>query len=68
MTTTRKQYSGCYRITLSDRCFGQITKHHREWLAEIRYTDTGDLKRYAGVWATKKAAIEELTSINKADL
>ena len=59
--TLTKHYSGCYRYTRTDNAdlFGQIKKVGREWHAEIRYVD-GTLKQYAGIWSTRKDAIEEV--------
>ena len=62
-------YQGCYRISdernVEDpfSVFGQIYKDGRKWIAEIRYSESGDIKRYAGIWDTKKDAIEEVVFI-----
>lgn len=61
--TLREHCKGCYRLTLSPDRFGQIIKRGREWHAEIRNTHNGDLVRFAGIWNTRKEAVEELTSI-----
>ena len=69
--TIKKHYPGCYRISFVDErrreepfsIFGQIIKDGRKWIAEIRYSSSGDIKRYAGIWNTKKEAIEEVVFI-----
>jgi hypothetical protein len=53
---------GIYRITLSSEHFGQVRHVGREWHAEVRQTETGNLVRYAGIWPTRQAAIDELVS------
>ena len=61
----KKHYEGCYRISFGD-VFGQIKKVRRsQWQAEVRDTQTGQLIRYAGLWNTRREAIEELNHINK---
>ena len=56
----RKQYEGTYRITLNEQGeFAQIKKKGREWHAEIRYRD-GTLKQHAGIWKSRKDAVEEV--------
>ena len=60
----KKHYEGCYRINYGD-IFGQIKKVKRTWQAEVRNTKTGQLIRYAGLWNTRREAIEELNHINK---
>lgn len=65
----RRYCSGVYRVTLSDDCFGQIQRTiDDEWCAEVRDTNTGNLKRYAGLWNTCRAAHAELVSIPTIDL
>ena len=59
----RKFGSGFYRLTLSPHYFGQIKKSGREWNAEVRKTETGELVRFAGIWSSRKDAVEELLSI-----
>ena len=73
MTTSKpeltKHRSGCYRFDLAWGCFGQVHLDQdfpREWVAEIRRL-TGSLIRYAGVWKTRAAAINEILSINSID-
>jgi hypothetical protein len=67
--TIQKHYPGCYRISDERRqedpfsIFGQIKKDGRKWTAEIRYSESGDIRQYAGIWNTKKDAIEEVVSI-----
>jgi len=59
----KQHFSGCYRLTLSDSYFGQIKKVKRQWEAEIRENDTGTLVRFAGIWSSRKDAVEELLHI-----
>lgn len=58
---------GCYRIRKGGELFGQIHHDHpdfpRKWVAEIRYTETGNLRQYAGIWNTLKEAREEVEFI-----
>jgi hypothetical protein len=56
-------HCGAYRIRLTPAHFGQIIRRGREWHAEVRYVDTGVLKRYAGIWGTRRDAVEELLHI-----
>lgn len=69
MIKISKHYPGCYRIFDERRreepfsIFGQITKDKRKWTAEIRYSESGDIRQYAGIWITKKDAIEEVVRI-----
>ena len=69
LLSIKKHYQGCYRISdernVEDpfSVFGQIYKDGRKWIAEIRYSESGDIKRYAGIWDTKKDAIEEVVFI-----
>jgi|TARA_R110000824_G_scaffold155073_1_gene327289 hypothetical protein len=63
MEQIKKHYPGCYRVSLGET-FGQIKKVGREWHAEIRASDSGDLLRFAGIWGTRKAAVEEVISTN----
>lgn len=57
---TVKHYEGCYRVR-SEGCeiFGQIYKVDRMWHAEIRYTHSGEMIQYAGIWSRKADAVEE---------
>lgn len=59
----KKHYEGCYRISNNGPFFGQVKKVNREWHAEIRQTETGTLVRFAGIWNTRKDAIEEIDSL-----
>ena len=60
--TIRKHYPGCYRLSPpTDEEFGQVKRHGREWHAEIRFSN-GDLKRYAGIWNTRRETVEEILS------
>ena len=74
MYATKKHYTGCYRVSDKDaKLFGQVRKNNvvnaetgsilPGWIAEIRYSETGVIKRYAGIWRTKKEAIEEVTFV-----
>lgn len=55
---------GCYRTRREDSyAFGQARRAGREWEAEIRHRDTGDLIRFAGTWASKAQAMQELQHI-----
>ena len=49
-----------YRISTDSGYFGQIIKDGRHWRAEIRVTDTGEFKEYAGIHNTLKEAREEI--------
>jgi hypothetical protein len=66
--TLRVHVPGIYRVTLSGDRFGQIKRDGREWIAEVRDTNTGTLMRFAGLWKTRKDAFEELVTINPLDL
>lgn len=59
-----EHYQGCFRV-YADGCdwFGQVKKNGRQWFAEIRKASDCDLIQYAGIWRTKKDAIEEVESI-----
>ena len=59
----RKLTNNIFRITLTDEYFGQIIRDGKKWNAEIRKTETGTLVRFAGIWNSRKDAIEELESI-----
>ena len=56
----RKHYKGCYRITLTGSLFGQVKKDGSTWNAEIRSIESGNIERYAGIWNTRKEAVEEV--------
>lgn len=58
-------YGSCYRYRVDSNLelFGQIHKEGREWHAEIRVIDTGTIRRYAGLWKTRKDAEEEVEHI-----
>jgi hypothetical protein len=59
-----KHYEGCYRVREDGLAyFGQIKRVGREWHAEIRRGGDGELMRYAGIWSTKRDAVEECASI-----
>jgi hypothetical protein len=64
----RKLSANIFRITLTDDRFGQVRNSGKEWHAEVRRTHDGALVRYAGIWGSRKDAIEELQSINPIDL
>ena len=59
----RKYYQGCYRVTLNDELFGQIKKNGRDWEVQVRYTDSGNIKRFFGLWGTLKQAIFALSTV-----
>ena len=48
-----------------EKLFGQIKKEKDGWHGEIRYRNTGKIKRYAGIWKSKKDVIEEIEHILK---
>ena len=54
----RKHAPDYYRIG-EGYYFGQIIKDGRQWNAEIRRSHDGALMRYAGIWTTRKEAVEE---------
>ena len=58
--TVKKHYQGCFRVSNGGKIFGQIKKTGRKWTAEIRYSQTGELLQYAGIWAIKREAVEEV--------
>lgn len=53
----------CYRVSCGGERFGQIRKNGRQWHAEIRDTESGALIRFAGVWHTRRDAVEEVESL-----
>lgn len=53
----------CYRVSGNGDRFGQIKRDGREWHAEIRDTESGSLVRFAGIWNTRRDAIEEVEFI-----
>ena len=64
MTTVAKHYDGCFRVrTDNESRFGQIKREGREWHAEIRDKQSGQIIRYAGIWSTKRDAVEECCDI-----
>ena len=55
-----EHYPGCYRVKLaSPKYFLQIKRRGREWLSEIRESETGTLVCYRGIWPTLRDAIDE---------
>ena len=62
-TQIKKHYPGCYRVSNGSDAFGQIRKDGRKWNAEIRKTETGEMMRFAGIWGTRKDAVEEIEHI-----
>jgi hypothetical protein len=60
----RKIYAGCYRYssTLSF-AFGHIRRNGALWQADIRNSETGDLIRCAGLWATRREAQDEVRDL-----
>jgi len=63
MAIIEKHYQGCYRVRDGGEFFGQVKREGRTWVAEIRETNSGDLMRYAGIWSSKRDAVEECESI-----
>lgn len=61
---TTKHCNGCYRVRLDSNGeqFGQVRKNGK-WRAEIRDVGTGDFIRPAGIWDTRRDAVEEIESI-----
>lgn len=62
--TETKLLSGWYRVS-GDEHFGNVKRertgeHAGKWTADFRYRDSGDLIQYAGVWNTKREAVEEV--------
>lgn len=55
--------TGCYRLTLDAERYASVERHGRKWVAKIRRAGTGDLIRFAGVWPTRQAAMDECRSI-----
>ena len=55
----RKWTRGVYRMTLDDQHFAQLKRYGHRWTIEIRYTNSGDLKRYAGLLSTLREATDE---------
>lgn len=65
----RKHYKGCYRITVNNDFFGQIKKNGHKWHAEYRSNDGGHIVQYAGIWNTKREAVEEVMfSVNRGHI
>lgn len=62
----KKFLSGYYRIE-APLGYGNVKlsrgpEHKGKWLADI-HNNSGDLVCYAGIWKTKKDAVEEVTNI-----
>lgn len=64
-----KLYAGCYRLSahLAWTAFGHIRRNGQLWEAEIRDTETGNLRRPAGLWATRAAAAQECCDLLNRD-
>ena len=63
--TIERIISGNYRVhSVTDMgMFGIVRREGpREWHAKIMHSD-GSLRRYAGIWSTRKDAIEEVQDI-----
>lgn len=58
--------TGLYRLVAPSGYYSNIRRVGREWYADIR-KPSGDLKRYAGIWRTRRDAVEEATSILERD-
>ena len=53
-----------WRVSNDSDAFGQIFRRGpRKWEAEIRRTETGEMIRPAGIWATKREAIQECVDL-----
>lgn len=57
-----KVKAGSYRTETIAGFFGYIKKVDSQWHAKI-YTKDFELNRFAGVWNTRKEAIEEIETI-----
>lgn len=53
-----KWMRGYYRLSDETR-FAGIRRHRDGWHVEIRDSDTGTLRRYAGIWPTLRSAKAE---------
>lgn len=65
-----KIMAGMYKVSTGhSKHYANINKKGNEWHADIR-NGLGELEQYAGIWNTKKEAIEEAVSIleRKMDL
>lgn len=61
---TDKLRKGCYRTRRDDSyAFGQVTSDGRNWYAEIRVRETGEIIRHAGIWQRKRDALTECQHI-----
>ena len=66
MAKLEKLYTGCYRMTENHSLYmGHIKKDRKtgKWHASIKEKSTGATTRYAGIWNTRKGAIEEIEYI-----
>jgi len=61
--TVRMHRTGVYRLSNGGDRFGQVRRVGREWHAEIRETETGTLVRFAGIWRTRRDAVEEIQHV-----
>lgn len=54
-----------YRIKIKSNKdeFGQVSKNLGKWEGEIKRKSSGETIRFAGIWKSKKDAIEEVVSI-----
>lgn len=61
--------AGWYQVS-NGEYFGNVRRGREydgelksKWYADIRKSSTGDLVRYAGIWDSKRDAVEEVTHI-----
>lgn len=57
--STKRFAPGIYRVRDGGTVFGQVRKHGRMWIAEIRKVETGAMVCPAGIWASLADAAEE---------
>ena len=58
---TTKFLAGWYRLT-GEHHFSNIKlENDGLWSADLRYQHSGELVRYAGLWSTKREAVDEAT-------
>jgi hypothetical protein len=70
--TYTKIYAGYYKANLGADCIGRdafanIVKRDGMWQAEIRYSSTGEVARFAGIWSSLRDAKEEVEWIAARD-
>lgn len=57
---------GYYKLTADNGFFSNIRREGNKWHADIR-KPSGEIKRYAGIWQTRRDAIEEAKDILTRD-